>query len=90
MDTAVHDGAEDNNLSRDEVIEMVLEDMIHNTDADPSKIYLVSSKQKQISHFDTARLINDISENLSDIKKGKFISESAAYSEDAIRAKKVQ
>ncbi|HCJ6425093.1 50S ribosome-binding GTPase [Acinetobacter baumannii] len=88
MDTAVHDGAEDNNLSRDEVIEMVLEDMIHNTDADPSKIYLVSSKQKQISHFDTARLINDISENLSDIKKGKFISESAAYSEDAIRAKK--
>ncbi|WP_290031132.1 GTPase [Acinetobacter pittii] len=88
MDTAVRDGAEDNNLSRDEVIEMVLEDMIHNTDADPSKIYLVSSKQKQISHFDTARLINDISENLSDIKKGKFISESAAYSEDAIRAKK--
>ncbi|MGQ1477029.1 GTPase [Acinetobacter baumannii] len=88
MDTAVRDGAEDNNLSRDEVIAMVLEDMIHNTDADPSKIYLVSSKQKQISHFDTARLINDISENLSDIKKGKFISESAAYSEDAIRAKK--
>lgn len=88
MDTAVRDGAEDNNLSKDEVIEMVLEDMIHNTDADPSKIYLVSSKQKQISHFDTARLINDISENLSDIKKGKFISESAAYSEDAIRAKK--
>ncbi|MEQ1226000.1 GTPase [Acinetobacter pittii] len=88
MDTAVRDGAEDNNLSRDEVIEMVLKDMIHNTDADPSKIYLVSSKQKQISHFDTARLINDISENLSDIKKGKFISESAAYSEDAIRAKK--
>ncbi|MFV5332808.1 GTPase [Acinetobacter baumannii] len=88
MDTAVRDGAEDNNLSRDEVIEMVLEDMIHNTDADPSKIYLVSSKQNQISHFDTARLINDISENLSDIKKGKFISESAAYSEDAIRAKK--
>lgn len=88
MDTAVRDGAEDNNLSRDEVVEMVLEDMIHNTNADPSKIYLVSSKQKQISHFDTDRLINDISENLSDIKKGKFISESAAYSEDAIRAKK--
>lgn len=88
MDTAVRDGAEDNNLSRDEVIEMVLEDMVHNTDADPSKIYLVSSKQKQISHFDTARLINDISENLSEIKRGKFISESAAYSEDAIRAKK--
>jgi GTP-binding protein EngB required for normal cell division len=88
MDTAVRDGAEDNNLSRDEVIKMVLKDIIHNTDVDPSKIYLVSSKQKQISHFDTARLINDISENLSDIKKGKFISESAAYSEDAIRAKK--
>ena len=89
MDDAVRDGAEDNDLSRDQVIEMVLNDMIHNTDvSDVSKIYLVSSKPKQISNFDTARLIKDISENLPDIKKGKFISESAAYSEEAIRAKK--
>ena len=89
MDDAVRDGAEDNDLSRDQVIDMVLNDMIHNTDvSDVSKIYLVSSKPKQISNFDTARLIKDISENLPDIKKGKFISESAAYSEEAIRAKK--
>lgn len=89
MDDAVRDGAEDNDLSRDQVIEMVLNDMIHNTDvSDVSKIYLVSSKPKQISNFDTARLIKDISENLPEIKKGKFISESAAYSEEAIRAKK--
>lgn len=91
MDDAVRDGAEDNDLSRDQVIDMVLNDMIHNTDvSDVSKIYLVSSKPKQISNFDTARLIKDISENLPDIKKGKFISESAAYSEEAIRAKKKQ
>lgn len=89
MDDAVRDGAEDNDLSKDQVIDMVLNDMIHNTDvSDVSKIYLVSSKPKQISNFDTARLIKDISENLPDIKKGKFISESAAYSEEAIRAKK--
>jgi hypothetical protein len=70
MDDAVRDGAEDNDLSRDQVIEMVLNDMIHNTDvSDVSKIYLVSSKPKQISNFDTARLIKDISENLPDIKK---------------------
>lgn len=89
MDDAVRDGAEDNDLSRDEVIEMVLNDMIHNTNvSDISKIYLVSSKPKQITHFDTARLIKDISENLPNIKKGKFISESAAYSEEAIKAKR--
>lgn len=89
MDDAVRDGAEDNDLSRDEVIEMVLNDMIHNTNvSDISKVYLVSSKPKQIAHFDTARLIKDISENLPNIKKGKFISESAAYSEDAIKAKR--
>ncbi|GEM_PF-193092 len=89
MDDAVRDGAEDNGLTRDQVIDMVLNDMVHNTDvSDVSKIYLVSSKPKQISNFDTARLIKDISENLPDIKKGKFISESAAYSEEAIKAKK--
>jgi hypothetical protein len=89
MDDAVRDGAEDNDLSRDQVIEMVLNDMIHNTNvSDISKIYLVSSKPKQITHFDTARLIKDISENLPNIKKGKFISESAAYSEEAIKAKR--
>jgi GTP-binding protein EngB required for normal cell division len=89
MDDAVRDGAEDNDLSKDEVIEMVLSDMIQNTNvSDISKIYLVSSKPKQIAHFDTARLIKDISENLPNIKKGKFISESAAYSEEAIKAKR--
>lgn len=89
MDDAVRDGAEDNDLSRDQVIDMVLNDMVHNTNvSDMSKIYLVSSKTKQISHFDTARLIKDISEKLPHIKKGKFISESAAYSEDAIKEKK--
>jgi len=89
MDDAVRDGAEDNDLSKDEVIEMVLRDMIHNTNvSDISKIYLVSSKPKQIPHFHTARLIKDISENLPNIKKGKFISESAAYSEEAIKAKR--
>ena len=72
MDDAVRDGAEDNDLSRDQVIDMVLNDMIHNTDvSDVSKIYLAKYhlKPKQISNFDTARLIKDISENLPDIKK---------------------
>jgi predicted GTPase len=89
MDSAVRDGEEDNGLTKDQVIDVILEDMINNTQvSDVSQIYLVSSKPKQIANFHTARLIKDISENLPSIKKGKFISESAAYSEEAIKAKK--
>jgi hypothetical protein len=91
MDDAVRDGAEDNDLSRDQVIEMVLNDMIHNTDvSDVSKIYLVSSKPKQISNFDTARLIKDISENLPDIKKESSSVNLLHIAKEAIRAKKKQ
>lgn len=89
MDDAVRDGAEDNDLSKDQVVDMVLTDIMNNTGvSDTSKIYLVSSKPKQITKFDTARLITDISENLPTIKKAKFVSETAAYSEESIKAKK--
>ncbi len=90
MDQAIIDGEEENDFTRDQVIERVLQDIAENTDIDNlSKIYLVSSKKNKVSEFDTTRLIKDISESLSDIKKEKFISDAAAYSEDAIRAKKV-
>lgn len=89
MDDAVRDGAEDNDLSKDQVVDMVLTDIMNNTGvSDTSKIYLVSSKPKQITKFDTARLITNISENLPTIKKAKFVSETAAYSEESIKAKK--
>ena len=89
MDSAVEEGEEDNNLTREQVVDIILKDIAKNIKIDDmSKIYLTSSKKKKVADFDVDRLVRDVANAIPEVKREKFILETAAYSEASIKAKR--
>jgi len=87
FDLAVNDGRHDNDLSEEEVrnqIEANIRESLR--PSSPERIYLTSARLP--TKYDLGRLLNDIAEALSGLKRERFIADMAAYSEDSLKKKR--
>ncbi len=87
MDLAVADAAHDNNLSEEETLRQVEEDIRRQLTPDaPQRIYLTSAREP--ARFDLKQLLVDISETLNGSKQDRFVADMAAYGREALKKKR--
>ena len=88
MDESILNGKHDANLSEYEVFEKVKKDIKDNIGNLQIKgIYLISSREPL--KMDLSKLLIDIQQNLSGIKKQRFIADVAPLNEQVLKEKKI-
>jgi len=85
IDKAIEDEDYDNGLSEEETLQKVRKDISSKIDIDIDKVYLVSSR-KPLS-YDLPSLLRDITLSLKDIKRMRFLADSAVISKEILEAK---
>jgi predicted GTPase len=87
FDSAVEAGRRDNDNSEEEVrcqIEANIRESLQ--PSSPERVYLTSAWHP--TKYDLGRLLADISDALSGLKRERFIADMAAYSEDSLKKKR--
>ena len=85
IDLAIADEAHDNQLSEQEVLDKVRENISNSIPSQENVIYLTSARHPM--KWDLPALINDISVSQLGVKQDKFIAGMAIWSESAIEKK---
>jgi small GTP-binding protein len=86
IDVAIRDEEYDNQLSEQQTIEKVRENILSSITPNTSDVYLTSARQP--AKWDLPRLIDDIGASQKGVKRDKFISGMAAWSKAALERKR--
>ncbi len=87
IDLAIEDEREDNGLSEAETLKKIRDNLLNGIKPAPKHVYLTSTRKPK--KWDLPQLINDIADSQEGMKRDRFRADSAAYSRQAIREKRV-
>jgi len=85
IDLAIHDEAYDNDLSENETLDKVRENIVSSISSLDGCVYLTSARHP--TKWDFPKLLDEIANSQAGAKKEKFIAGMASWSEDAILKK---
>lgn len=86
IDVAINDEMHDNNLSEDEVLKKVRNDIASSVAPHTQKVYLTSARHP--TKWDLALLISDICDSQVGTKRDKFTANVAAWSKESLAKKR--
>ena len=87
IDLAIEDEKRDNNLSEAETLKKIRDNLLNGIKPAPKRVYLTSAREPK--KWDLPQLIDDIIDSQEGMKRDRFRADSAAYSRQAIKEKRL-
>jgi small GTP-binding protein len=87
IDLAIEDEKRDNDLSEAETLKKIKDNLLSGIKPAPKRVYLTSAREPK--KWDLPQLIEDIINSQDGMKRDRFRADSAAYSRQAIREKRL-
>ena len=87
IDSAIKDEKRDNNLSEAETLKKIRSYLLENIEPAPKRVYLTSALEPE--KWDLHQLVDDIIDSQEGMKRDRFRADSAAYSRQAVKEKRL-